>query len=106
MFTFTDARCKSTDALASSVLVRNLANTLTGTLLHLQVAAKWSGKIFAEWRPLLRRNPIHNLKPPAKAIMHTFLLSFVMSEPSPLAIMITGSISLGLLTIFLRHKLG
>jgi hypothetical protein len=38
--------------------------------------------------------------------MHTFLLSFVMSEPSPLALMITGSISLGLLTIFLRHKLG
>jgi len=29
-----------------------------------------------------------------------------MSEPSPLALMITGAIYLGLLTIFLRHKLG
>jgi hypothetical protein len=38
--------------------------------------------------------------------MHPFLLSFVMSEPSPLALMITGSISLGLLTVFLHHKLG
>jgi hypothetical protein len=38
--------------------------------------------------------------------MHAFILSLVMSEPSPLALMITGAISLGSLTIFLHHKLG
>jgi hypothetical protein len=38
--------------------------------------------------------------------MHTSFLLLVMSEPSPLTLMITGAINLGLLTIFLRHKLG
>jgi len=38
--------------------------------------------------------------------MHTSLLLLVMSEPSPLMLMVTGAISLGLLTIFLGHKLG
>jgi len=62
--------------------------------------------VFAEWRPLLCRNPILILKPPANAIMQTLLFFFAMSEPSPLALMITGAISLGLLAIFLRHRLG
>jgi hypothetical protein len=66
----------------------------------------WSGKSFVEWRPLSPRNPIHTEKPPANAIMQTFLLLLAMSEPSPLALVITGAISLGSLTIFLRHKLG
>jgi hypothetical protein len=38
--------------------------------------------------------------------MHTSFLLLLMSEPSPLALMITGALSLGSLTIFLRHKLG
>jgi len=38
--------------------------------------------------------------------MHTFLLLLAMSEPSPRALMVAGAISLGLLAIFLRHKLG
>jgi hypothetical protein len=38
--------------------------------------------------------------------MQTLLLSLAFSEPSPFALMITGAISLGLLAIFLRHKLG
>jgi hypothetical protein len=38
--------------------------------------------------------------------MQTFLLFLAMSEPSPLALMVTGAVSLSLLTIFLRHKLG
>jgi len=38
--------------------------------------------------------------------MQTFLLSLAFSEPSPFALMIAGAINLGLLTIFLRHKLG
>jgi len=53
----------------------------------------------------LRWNPILSLNPPVKA-MQTFLLSLAFSEPSPLALMITGAISLGLLAIFLHHKLG
>jgi hypothetical protein len=63
-------------------------------------------KNFVEWRPLSRRNPIRILKPTAKAIMHTSFLLLLMSEPSPLTLTISGAISLGLLTIFLRHKLG
>jgi hypothetical protein len=62
-------------------------------------------QVLQEWRPLLRRNPIPTLKPPAKA-MQTFLLFLAMTEPSPRALIITGAISLGLLAIFLRHKLG
>jgi energy-coupling factor transporter transmembrane protein EcfT len=54
----------------------------------------------------MRRNPIHTLKLPAKAIMHTSFLLLVISEPSPLTLMITGAISLASLTIFLHHKLG
>jgi hypothetical protein len=38
--------------------------------------------------------------------MQTFFLLLAMSEPSPLALVITGAISLGSLTIFLHHKLG
>jgi len=38
--------------------------------------------------------------------MQTFLLFLAMTEPSPRALIITGAISLGLLAIFLRHKLG
>jgi energy-coupling factor transporter transmembrane protein EcfT len=54
----------------------------------------------------LRRNPIHTLKPPTKAIMQALLLFLAMSEPSPRALMVAGTISLGLLAMFLRHKLG
>ena len=57
------------------------------------------------WRPLSSRNPILNLKPLSKA-MQTFLLSLALSDPSPRVLMITGAISLGLLALFLRHKLG
>jgi hypothetical protein len=38
--------------------------------------------------------------------MQTFLLFLAMSELSPLALMVTGAISLVLLAVFLRHKLG
>jgi hypothetical protein len=38
--------------------------------------------------------------------MQTFLLSLAISEPSPRMLIVAGAISLGLLTIFLRHKLG
>ena len=38
--------------------------------------------------------------------MQTLLLSLSISEPSPLALMVTGAISLLLLAIFLRRKLG
>jgi len=38
--------------------------------------------------------------------MQTFLLFLAMTEPSPRTLTITGAISLGLLAIFLRHKLG
>jgi len=60
---------------------------------------------FVGWRPLLSRNPILNLKPLSKA-MQTFLLSLALSDPSPRVLLITGAISLGLLALFLRHKLG
>src|SRR5207245_9536915 len=63
-------------------------------------------KSFAEWRPLSRRNSIHILKPAPKAIMQTFLLMFLaMAEPSPRALIVAGLLVLGLLAIFLRHKL-
>jgi hypothetical protein len=64
------------------------------------------GKSFVGWRPLSRRNPIHIPKPRAKANMQTFLLFFALAEPSPGTFLIAGTISLGLLAIFLRHKLG
>jgi len=38
--------------------------------------------------------------------MQTFLLSLTLSDPSPSVLIITGAISLGLLALFLRHKLG
>jgi len=38
--------------------------------------------------------------------MQTFLLSLAISEPSPRMLIVTGAISLGLLAMFLRHKLG
>ena len=38
--------------------------------------------------------------------MQTFLLLLNTTEPSPYALMIAAAISLGLLAIFLRHKLG
>jgi hypothetical protein len=38
--------------------------------------------------------------------MQTFLLSLALSDPSPRVLLITGAISLGLLAVFLRHKLG
>jgi len=39
--------------------------------------------------------------------MQTFLLMFLaMPEPSPRALMVAGVLVLGLLAIFLRHKLG
>ena len=38
--------------------------------------------------------------------MQTFLLFLAMAEPCPRTLIISGAISLGLLAIFLRHKLG
>jgi hypothetical protein len=38
--------------------------------------------------------------------MQALLLFLAMSEPSPRALMVAGTISLGLLAMFLRHKLG
>ena len=45
-------------------------------------------------------------KPPAKSNMQTFLLFFALAELSPATFLIAGAISLGLLAIFLHHKLG
>ena len=39
-------------------------------------------------------------------MMQTFLLFLTMPEPSPKALMIMGSITLALMTILLRRKLG
>ncbi len=38
--------------------------------------------------------------------MQTFLFFLAISEPSPRMLMVTGAISLVLLAIFLRQKLG
>jgi hypothetical protein len=38
--------------------------------------------------------------------MQTFLLFFALAELSPATFLIAGAISLGLLAIFLHHKLG
>jgi hypothetical protein len=38
--------------------------------------------------------------------MQTFLLFLALPEPTPAGLVIAGSISLGLLALFLRHKLG
>jgi hypothetical protein len=65
-----------------------------------------SGKNLPNWRPFSQRDSIHNLKPAAKAIMQTFLSLLAMAEPSPQALMVLAAISLGLLAIFLRYKLG
>src|SRR2546428_509846 len=45
-------------------------------------------------------------KPLAKAIMQIFLLFLALREPSPGTFLIAGTISLGLLAVFLHHKLG
>ena len=50
-------------------------------------------------------NPIHTPKPLAKAIMQIFLLFLALREPSSGTFLIAGAISLGLLAIFLHHKL-
>jgi hypothetical protein len=73
---------------------------------HESVFDAGPGKSFVGWRPLSRCNPIHTLKPPAKAIMQTFLLFLALQEPSPGSFLIAGAVSLGLLAIFLHHKLG
>jgi hypothetical protein len=72
---------------------------------HGAVFKRGSEKSFVGWRPQLRRNPIHTLKPVAEA-MQTFLLFLAISEPSPRALIIAGAISLGLLAVFLHHKFG
>src|SRR2546422_333680 len=77
----------------------------TRVCFHEMALKRIKEKVFVRWRPLLRRNPILTQTPPVKA-MQTFLLFLAFSEPSPLALMITGAISLGLLAIFLHHKLG
>jgi hypothetical protein len=59
-----------------------------------QVAATLSG-----------RNPILTSKAVTKA-MQTFLSFLAISDPSPRVLMIIGALSLGLLAVFLRHKLG
>ena len=38
--------------------------------------------------------------------MQTFLSLLTISDPSPRVLMIVGALSLGLLAVFLRHKLG
>jgi len=38
--------------------------------------------------------------------MQTFLFLLAVPDPSPRALLITGAISLGLLAVFLRRKLG
>jgi hypothetical protein len=38
--------------------------------------------------------------------MQTFLSFLAISDPSPRVLMIIGALSLGLLAVFLRHKLG
>jgi hypothetical protein len=46
--------------------------------------------------------------PPTRAAkaMQTFLLFLALQEPSPGLFLIAGAVSLGLLAIFLHHKLG
>jgi len=78
----------------------------TRNRFHESVLEAGRGKSFAGWRPLSRCNPIHTPKPPAKAIMQTFLLFLALQEPSPGSFLIAGAVSLGLLAIFLHHKLG
>jgi hypothetical protein len=78
----------------------------SSTCFHELVFEGGPGKSFVGWRPLSRCNPIHTPKPPAKAIMQTFLLFLALREPSPGTFLIAGTISLGLLAIFLHHKLG
>ena len=51
------------------------------------------------------RNPILTSKPMANA-MQTFLSFLAISDPSLRALMIIGALSLGLLAVFLRRKLG
>jgi hypothetical protein len=53
----------------------------------------------------LGRNPILTSKPVTKA-MQTFLSFLAISDPSPRFLIIMGAIILGLLAVFLRHKLG
>ena len=65
-----------------------------------------SEEIPGSWRPYLRRNPIHTLKPLQEAIMQTFLSFLAIPELSPGVLIVVGVISLGFLAIFLRHKLG
>ena len=38
--------------------------------------------------------------------MQTCLIVLAFSDPSPRALMVMGALSLGLLAVFLRHKLG
>lgn len=38
--------------------------------------------------------------------MQTFLSFLAIADPSPRVLMIVGALSLGLLAVFLRHKLG
>ena len=76
------------------------------TSFHELVFEAGPGKSFVGWRPLSRCNPIHTPKPPAKSDMQMFLLFFALAELSPATFLIAGAISLGLLAIFLHHKLG
>jgi hypothetical protein len=76
------------------------------TSFHELVFEAGPGKSFVGWRPLSLRDPIHTLKPPANAIMQTLLSFLLLPEPSPATFLIAGAISLGLLAIFLHHKLG
>jgi hypothetical protein len=73
---------------------------------HESVFEAGPGKSFVGWRPLSRCNPIRTPKPSAKAIMQIFLLFLLLPELSPGTFLIAGAISLGLLAIFLHHKLG
>jgi len=45
-------------------------------------------------------------KAASQSNMQTFLLFFALAELSPATFLIAGAISLGLLAIFLHHKLG
>src|SRR5207237_4131776 len=73
---------------------------------HGSVVEAGSRKSFVKWRPFSRRNPIHTLKPPAKAIMQTFHLFLAISEPSSCTLMVTGSVSLALPATLLPHQPG
>jgi hypothetical protein len=60
------------------------------------------------WQPVQGRNSILNSKSPPNAIMHTPLIDllFGIAELSTRDLIVAGAVTLVLLAVFLRMKLG